>query len=52
MTNLQRTVPSCGPLQNENFRESLVGQEILGLERVQRFADEPLGESPRDELAI
>jgi hypothetical protein len=52
MTDFQRTVSSCGPLQNEVFRESLVRQEVLGLERIQRFADEPFGKSPSDELAI
>ena len=51
IANLQRTVPSGDPLQDEIFSESLLGQEILGLERVQRLADERLRESPRDELA-
>ena len=51
ITNLQRTLPSRGPLQHELLSESSVGQEILGLERIQRFADERLGESPPSELA-
>jgi hypothetical protein len=51
MANLHRPVPARGPLQDEIFRESLVGEEIFGLERVQRFADEPLGEPSRNELA-
>ncbi len=51
MANLQRTVPSRGSLQHEIFCESLVGQEVLGLERVQRLADERLGKSARSELA-
>ena len=51
VTNLQRTIASGSPLQYELLCESLVRQEILGLERVQHFIDEPLGKPPRNELA-
>ena len=51
MAYFQRAVSARGPLQYETLRETLVGQEILGLERIQCLADERLAESARDELA-
>ena len=51
MANLQRTMPSRGLLQHKILCESSVGQQVLGLERVQRLADERLGKIPRSELA-
>lgn len=51
VTDLQGTVPSLDPLHYEILCETFVGQEILGLERVQRLADEVLRESPRGQLA-
>ncbi len=51
MTDFDWTLASRHPLDNEIFCEPLVGEKILGLERVQRLADQPLGKTPRGELA-
>ncbi len=51
ISNLQRALPSRGSLEYVILRETQVGQKILGLERVQRLADERLGEASLSELA-
>ena len=51
IANLQRTLPSRGSVEHVILCKSQVGQKILGLERVQRLADECLGESSLSELA-
>jgi hypothetical protein len=50
ITDLQRTLPTGCPVCYETLCESLVGQEILGLEHVQLSVDKRLRESPRSEL--
>lgn len=51
MTDLERAVSARHPLVYETLCETLVGEKIFGLERVQRLADQPLGKTPRGELA-
>lgn len=51
MTDFQRTLPSRHPLDHEILCEASIGKKILGFERVQRLADQALGETPRGELA-
>ncbi len=50
ITDLQRTLPTGCPVCYETLCESLVGQEILGLEHVQLSVDKRLREPPRSEL--
>jgi len=52
ITNFQRTLPTCCPMNDETLCESLVGQEILGLERVQHIADKRARKAPQRELAV
>lgn len=51
VADLQGTVTSRDALHHESLGETPVGEEIFGLERVQRLDDEPLRETPRGELA-
>ena len=51
VTNLQWTLPARRPLDYEALRETSIGQQILGLQRIQRVADEIFGESAHRELA-
>ena len=51
ITYFQRTQPARCPLHDESLCESLVGQEILSLERVQHLADKRLRKASHSELA-
>ena len=51
VTNLQWTLPARRPLEYEALRETPIGQQVFGLQRVQRVADEIFGESADRELA-
>jgi hypothetical protein len=52
ITNLHRTLPTRRAMNHEALCKSLVGQEILVLERVQHFADKRLRKAPRAQLAF
>ena len=52
ITNFQRTLPTCRPMNDETLCESLVGQEILALERVQHISDKRTRKAPQRELAV
>lgn len=51
VSNLQRALPSRSSVVDVILCEAQVGQKILGLERVQRLADERLGKPSLSELA-
>ena len=51
ISNLQRTLPSCGSVVDVILCKAQVGQKFLGLQRVQRLADEQLGKASLSELA-
>ena len=51
ISNLQRALPSRGSVVDVILCEAQVGQKILGLEGIQRLANEQLGKPSLSELA-